>query len=151
MIPFWLKALMIGLLAAAIAAWGWTGGAASKQRDWDLAKAAQVAAQLAATEQARATEQALTKKVNDANTARAVERQKADRIASELRADSDRLRNEFGAFIRGTPGESVATCVERGEATGLVLSEAIRVAGTMAEAGEICEADKRALIAAWPR
>lgn len=148
---FVLRILAPLLIALAVFAWGYSVGGASKQRAWDLATAAQVKAQLAATEAARATEQALQAKVQEAQRNGQLEKARSERAAALLRADADRLRSEFAAFIRGTPGEPIAACVERGEATGVVLVEAIRTSGEMAEAGEQCEADKRTLIAAWPK
>jgi hypothetical protein len=146
-----IKLALAAALLAGIAAWGWAGGAASVKKEWQLATAKQVAEQLVATEQARATEQALQQKVQEAQRNGQLEKARSERTAALLRADADRVRSEFAAFIRGTPGESREACVERGEATGVVLVEAIRTSGEMAEAGEQCEADKRTLVAAWPR
>lgn len=153
MIPYGLI-LRIGLpliLLAAFGAWCWTGGKASERKVWKAKESAQIEAQLAASEQARAKETALQIKVEQANEARKLDNQKNARVAAKLRGDNERLRGEFTAFIRGTPGESSDACVERGEAAGVVLLQAVSVAGEFAEAGEACEADKRALISAWPK
>jgi hypothetical protein len=145
-----LKALALVAVVAGLFFYGYTAGRASERKEWKLKEAAQVAAQLAATEQARATEQALQKRVNDANTALQTERAKHSRIAADLRTQRDSVRDELSTFIRGSATDTLPSCVERGEAAGVVLLEAVRVAGEFAEAGETCEADKRALIAAWP-
>jgi hypothetical protein len=64
------------VVAVVLFAWGYSAGGASKQRAWDLATAAQVKAQLAATEAARAKEQELQAKVTEANNALTQERAK---------------------------------------------------------------------------
>ena len=145
--PLLLTILIVGGLFL----FGHSSGSASVQRTWDADKARQVAAQLAATEQARAVEQQLQAKVQEAQRNGQLEKARSERAAALLRADADRVRSEFAAYIRGPANDTITACVARGEATGLVLSEAIRVAGEMAEAGEQCETDKRTLIAAWPK
>jgi hypothetical protein len=151
MIPLWIKLIAVAALAAAIAGWGYVGGKASVQAKWDAERAVQLAAQLEATEKARATEQALQARVTEANNALQTERSKHARVAATLRTERDGLRQSITGFIRGAATDTISACVERGEAVGVVLIEAVSVAGEFAEAGESCEADKRALIAAWPR
>jgi hypothetical protein len=150
MIPLWLKALVLAVIVAAFGGWCWMGGAASKQKEWDLATAKQVAAQLAATEQARATEQALQLKVNEANNARAIERAKADRIAAGLRADADRLRGDIAQFASGSAEEPAAACRERAATLGSLLDNALRTSGECTAQAESVAADLRATLAAWP-
>ena len=151
MIPIWLKLLVLGTLVAGLISFGWVGGKANERKAWQLKEAAQVKAQLDDSEHARIVEQALQAKVVEAQRNGQAEKVRSERAAALLRADADRVRSEFAAYISGPANDTITACVERGKATGVVLDAAISVAGAMAEAGEVCEADKRTLIAAWPK
>jgi len=150
-IPWYLKLLGVGALIAALVGWGWVGGKASERNVWKVKEAKMIQSAFDMSERARLKEQADRERITKAEQNGLDEKAKAERDAALLRADADRVRSEFAAYIRGPANDSISACVARGEATGLVLSEAISVAGAMAEAGEVCEADKRTLIAAWPK
>jgi hypothetical protein len=149
-VPLWAKALIVAAIVAAFGGWCWTGGKASERKVWQLKEAAQVAAQLAATEQARATEQALQLKVTEANNARAIERAKAYRIAAGLRADADRLRGDIAQFASGSAEDTASACRDRSATLGSLLDDALRTSGECAAQAESVAADLRATLAAWP-
>lgn len=151
MIPLWAKLLAAAALVAGLVGWGWSGGAASKQKEWDLAKAAQVQAQLEATEQARATEQALQQRVNDANTALQTERTKHARVAAGLKRDADSLRDSIASFAGGKPDDTATACGERAATLGALLDDALRASGECASQAESVASDLRATLAAWPK
>jgi len=149
-IGFILRILGPVLVALAVFAWGYSMGSASTQRKWDAEKARMIQSAFEMSERARFKEQADRERLAKAEQNGQTEKAKAERDAAVLRADADRVRSEFAAYIRGPAQDSISACVARGEATGLVLEQAIRVAGEMASAGESCESDKRTLIGAWP-
>ncbi len=153
MIPYGLilKALALVAVVAGLFFYGYTAGKASERKVWKLEKATMLQSAFDMSERARAKEQADRERLTKAEQNGLTEKAKAERDAALLRADADRVRSEFAAYIRGPANDTISACVARGEATGLVLSEAIRVAGEMASAGEQCEADKRTLMAAWPK
>ena len=138
------------LVALAVFAWGYSMGGASKQRAWDLATAAQVKAQLAATEAARAKEQALQAKVTEANNALTAERQKHARVAAALKLDAARLRDDISKFASGSPEESTAACRDRSATLGTVLESVLSDYRTCTTAAETHAADLRAVLDAWP-
>jgi hypothetical protein len=149
-IGFILRILGPVLAALAVFAWGYSMGGASKQRDWDVEKARMIQSAFEMSERARLKEQADRERLAKAEQNGQTEKAKAERDAALLRADADRVRSEFAAYIRGPAQDTLAACVARGEATGVVLEQAIRTSGEMAVAGEQCEADKRTLMGAWP-
>ena len=151
MIPWYFKLLGVGALIAALVGWGWVGGKSSERKAWQLKEAAQVAAQLAATEHARAVEQALQERVNDANTALQVERQKHARVASALRADADKLRSDIAKFASGGTGDTVDACNQRATTLGAVLDGVLSDYRACTNSAETVAADLRAIVAAWPR
>ena len=138
------------LLAIILFGWGYSAGSASKQRAWDLATAAQVKAQLAATEAARATEQALQAKVKEANDARQAEKAKSERAAALLRAESDRLRSDIARFASAKPDDTAAACGERSATLGGLLETALRTSEDCAVEGERVAEELRAVLRAWP-
>jgi hypothetical protein len=137
-------------IAVGVFTWGYSAGSASTQRKWDLATAAQVKAQLAATEAARATEQALQIKVKEAEDARQQDNAKNARIASGLRADRDRLRDSIAGFASGPAEDSADACRNRAATLGNVLATALRSAEECAGAAESLANDVRTLQRAWP-
>ena len=139
------------LLAIVLFAWGYSAGSASKQRAWDLATAAQVKAQLAAIEAARAAEQALQAKVKEANDARQAEKAKSERAAALLRAESDRLRSDIARFASAKPDDTAAACGERSATLGAVLDGVLSDYRACTESAESVAADLRAVMSAWPR
>lgn len=149
-IRFGLPVLIVLGVIAGLIGFGYSTGSASTQRKWDAATAIQVQAQLAATEQARATEQALQAKVSEASHARERDRIKNNRIAADLRAGADRLRSDIAAFAGGGPNDPAAACSERAATLGSVLDGVLSDARTCAAGAETVADDLRAMIAAWP-
>jgi type II secretory pathway pseudopilin PulG len=151
MIPsFVIKGLIVAAVVAAFGFWAWTGGKASERKDWLVKEAAQVAAQLAATEAARATEQAWQTKLNEAQHNGKLEKDKAARVIAGLRLERDGLRQSITGFTSVRPDDTSETYRERCTATGSLLQEALRVSEACADDGERISADLRSVLAAWP-
>jgi hypothetical protein len=137
-------------IAVGVFTWGCSAGSAYTQRKWDLANAAQVQAQLEATEAARATEQALQRKVKEAEDARRQDNAKNARIAAGLRADRDRLRDSIAGFASGPAEDSADACRSRAATLGTLLDQALRTSEECAGAAESLANDVRALQRGWP-
>lgn len=146
-----LKWGVAGLLVAAFGAWCWTGGAAHKQKEFDLYKGEQAKAALLESEKARATEQALQRKVDDANTSLQAERAKHARVAAGLRAELGGLRDSISVFTSAKPDDTATSLSERCATTGSLLEEALRTSEACAIEGEQVAADLRAVLTAWPK
>lgn len=138
------------VLAIGLFGWGYSAGAAGKQRAWDLAAAAQVKAQLAATEQARTAERALQLKVSEVERARQTDRARSARVAADMRAESDSLRSDIARFASGGTDDSGRPATGRAEQLGQLLDAALQTAGECAIRGENDAAIARGLLAAWP-
>jgi len=147
---FLLRILGPLVIAIGLFGWGYSAGGASKQRAWDLATAAQVKAQLEASEQARATETALQAKVKEAQDARQLDKVRNDRIAAGLRASADKLRNEIAGFAGGASGDSVEACNQRAATLGTVLDSVLSDYRACTVSAETTAADLRAVVSAWP-
>jgi len=148
---FLLRILGPLVIALGLFAWGYSAGGASRQRDWDLATAAQVKAQLAATEQARATERELQARLNEAQRNGQLEKDKAARVIAGLRVERDSLRDSITNFTSHRTDDSEQTYRERCTTTGSLLQEALRVSEACAIEGEQVASDLRAVLMAWPR
>lgn len=153
MIPWGFVLRIAGpvVVAVILFGWGYSAGGASKQRAWDLATAEQVKAQLAATEAARAKEQALQLKVTEATNALIAERAKHARVAAALKLDADRLRNDIAGFARGGAEDTAAACGERAATLGVVLDGVLSDYRACTAGAEATAADLRSVLAAWPR
>ena len=151
MIPWYFKLLGVGALIAALVGWGWVGGKASERNAWQLKEAAQVAAQLAATEHARAVEQALQERLNEAQRNGQLEKDKAARVIASLRVERDGLRDSITGFTSPRTDDSIEAYRIRCTATGGLLQEALRVSEACAADGERIGADLRTVLEAWPK
>jgi hypothetical protein len=140
------------LLGASIAAIG-----AYKVQDWRYTgqineiKAAQAEAVNTATREARAHESARFKGVQDAQAAAQTRAQVARRDADRARGELDRLRNDLAATRGGVPGESVAACVVRADASADVLTQCAAAYLDLAAIADRHASDARTLIEAWPK
>ena len=150
MIPGYFKLLALGALIAALIGWGWVGGKASERRAWQLKEAAQVAAQLAASEKARIVERELQQRVDDANAALQVEKTKHARIAAALKRDADGLRESIAKFASGPSGDPQCAATGRAVALGELLDAALQAAIGCAIRGENDAAIARGLYSSWP-
>lgn len=149
--PLLLRIGLPLLLALGVFAWGYSSGSASKQRAWDLATAAQVTAQVAASEAARAAEAAHEARIKEAQRARQTENSRNERIAADLRADADRLRGDIAAFAGGPAEDSIAACDGRAATLGELLGDALRTSQACAGQAEDLGGDLRSVLEAWPR
>ena len=152
MIPwaFILRLLWPVALAVAIFGFGYSVGGASKQRAWDLANARVVKEQLAQSEAARKVEEGLRKQVQEAQNAREAERVRNNRIASGLRNERDRMRDELSKYASGTPTDSCDAIRERATTLGELLGSALSANQGCTEAAESLASDVRVLRSAWP-
>lgn len=109
----------------------------------DLAKAN--ADNAAATTQLQATKE---RAENDLQA----ERSRAARRAAAAVATDRLVRDSIADFARGAGADqtSVVACLDRSKALGDLLGESVRVQNALAEDGESCEANIRALRLAWP-
>ena len=149
----WLSLLRIVgpmVLAIGLYVYGYSSGKAAKQKDWDVAKAAQVLEQLKAVEKARVTEAAWATKLQDAQNARELDNKRNARIATGLRNELDGLRGDITTFARGPAEDSIRSCGERATGLGQLLGQALRTSEECAGRGEAVSADLRAVLAAWP-
>lgn len=148
--PIWLKALLVASIVAGFFGYGWTGGKASERKDWLAKEALQVKAQLAATEAARAKEQAWQFQLTEAQRNGQLEKDKAARVIASLRTERDGLRQSITAFTSARPDDTAEAYRQRCTATGSLLQEALRVSEACAADGEQVSADLRAVLSAWP-
>jgi hypothetical protein len=146
----WLTILGVLAVVAGICGFGYSAGQASTQRAWDKDKAVRMQSAFDMSERARATEAALRDKKEEAERHGQAEKVRSNHAAAVLRADADRVRSDFNAYLSGPANDTTAACVGRGKATGALLEEAMRVTGEMASDGESCEANVRTLLGAWP-
>lgn len=149
-IPLWAKALILTTFLTSLIGFGWAGGSSHKQKEWNLAKAAQIQAQLKESEHARQTETALQLKVQEAQNAREAESVKNRRIAAGLRAERDGLRDEIAAFASGSTSDTGDACRERATSLGILLEGALRTSEECANSAETLSGDVRSLRSAWP-
>jgi hypothetical protein len=116
-----------------------------------LYKADQARAALLATEQARATEQALQAKVTEAQRNGQLEKDRAARVIAGLRSERDGLRDTITGFASPRPDDTGEAYRVRCTATGSLLQEALRVSEACADDGERISADLRTVLEAWPK
>jgi len=151
--PYSLVFKILGplLLVAALMGWAWTGGKANERKVWQLKEAAQVREQLAAQEQARATELALQAKVTEANNALILERAEHARVAAGLKRDADKLRGAIARFAGGGANDTLAACNTRATTLGVVLDRVLSDYQLCTARAEAAAGDLRAVIKAWPK
>lgn len=100
---------------------------------------------------ARAKEQALQTKLQEAQNA-AKEREKkllADAVAA--RAESGRLRDDIATFRRQLPGLTEAAVRKYADTASIVLSECQSRYSELAEAVDRIDNDRQTLVEAWPK
>lgn len=80
------------------------------------------------------------------------ERSRAATRAAAAVATDRLVRDTVTAFASGAGADqtSVLACIDRSKALGDLLAESVRVQSALAEDGESCEANIRALRLAWP-
>ena len=138
------------VLALGLYVYGYSSGKAAKQKDWDVAKAAQIQEQLKGIELARATEIEWATKLQEAQHARELDNKRNARIATGLRNELDGLRGDITTFARGPAADTIASCGERAASLGQLLGQALRTSEECAGRGEAVSADLRSVLGAWP-
>jgi hypothetical protein len=150
--PYGLILRILGplLIAGIVFMFGFSNGEARIQRKWDLATAAQVKAQLAATDAARAKEQAWQFQLTEAQRNGQLEKDRTARVIASLRTERDGLRQSIAGFTSARPDDTAEAYRERCASTGNLLQEALRVSEACAADGERVSSDLRTLLMAWP-
>lgn len=123
------------------------------QRDigYDKAVAEYTAAALVATQAARAKEQALQTKVNEAQHAAKIRETKLAADAGRARSESERLRGDLAA-IRGDLPRLTRDAVNRyADAASIVFDQCQREYQDMAANADRLASDRQTLIDAWPK
>ena len=138
------------ILAIGLYGYGYSSGKTSKQKDWDVAKAAQIQEQLKSIEKVRATEAAWATKLQEAQNARELDNARNARIASGLRTELNGLRGDIATFARGPAEDTASACGERAASLGQLLGQALRTSEECAGRGEAVSADLGAVLGAWP-
>jgi cytochrome c556 len=89
-------------------------------------------------------------KVSRAQQDRQLEIQAVERLADDLRAERDGMRDDIADYVAGCAGDSLAACSERAAALGELLDRALQADARSAGAAEEHARDVRALLSAWP-
>lgn len=143
-------AVAILLTCMAIFAVGWSHGADSVQARWDKAKAVQMQAAIAAEQDARAKEQSMNKKLQEAENA-ATEREKKLRADYAAAHAAARGMRDTVAAVRGElPAATADACRSTADAALAVLGECSDRYREVAEAADGHATDVRTLSEAWP-
>lgn len=143
-------AVAILLTCMAIFAVGWSHGADSVQARWDKAKAVQMQATIAAEQEARAKEQSMNKKLQEAENA-ATEREKKLRADYAAAHAAARGMRDTVAAVRGElPAATADACRSTAAAALAVLGECSDRYREVAEAADGHAADVITLSEAWP-
>ena len=151
--------LISGLGMASAGLYGLATGKRQERQVWEARvekmRATAAEAALKASTAYRAIESELARVKQEAESALNQERIKNARIAADLaraRTERDGLRDQIAAFAagRGTTDDSLPACLVRAQALGVLLNKALQSGEGSAGDGESCEADKRALLRAWP-
>lgn len=143
-------AVSVALTCLAIFAVGWSHGADSVQVRWDKAKAVQLQAALAAEHEARAKEQSINQKLQEAENA-ASEREKklrADYAAAHAAARG--LRDTVAVLSGELSAATTEACRATAAAALAVLGHCSDRYRTVAEAADGHASDVRTLTEAWP-
>lgn len=143
-------AVAILLTCLAVFAVGWSHGADSVQSRWDKAKAVQMQAAVAAEQEARAKEQSMSQKLQEAVNA-ATEREKklrADYAAAHSAARG--LRDTLAAVRGELSSATTDSCRATADAALAVLGECSDRYREVAEAADGHASDVRTLTEAWP-
>lgn len=142
--------MAILLTCMAIFAVGFSHGADSVQSRWDKVKAVQMQAAIAAEQEARAKEQSMNQKLQEAVNA-ATEREKklrADYAAAHSAARG--LRDTVAALRRGLPADSAEACRNTADTALAVFGECADRYQRLAEAADGHANDAQLCRAAWP-
>jgi hypothetical protein len=160
LIPTWGWLILGGLAIASGFAWhenavhaARVGGRAEVQAKWDADKLARSTLALDTIKEYRAKDQVLNTKLQESENARQSENAKNARIAADLRAQRDGLRNDIANFASGSGGPSedtVTAARDRAATLGRVLGEALRTSEECAGDAEALSADLRSVLGAWP-
>ena len=113
-------------------------------------RAAQVAAALAYSENARQIEAQHAERITDAQRTREQEQARSRRAADLLRTERDGLRNAIASYAAGPADDTASACSARAASLGALLDDAMRVAAACAAGAEQHATDVRALRDAWP-
>lgn len=115
------------------------------------AEAAQLAATLEATREARATESRRNLNTQEAIHASTIRAQRARADADAARAELDGLRSDLAAGAAAASGESPAACAQRAAALSDVFGQCAARYRDLAERADRHADDARTLMDAWPR
>lgn len=153
LIPYRLLAAVVAVLLTflAVFALGWTYGEDHVQESWNQAKADQTAAWQKAELDARAKEQSMNQKLQEAQNA-ATEREnklRADYAAAHDAANG--LRDTINALRGRLSATTADACVATAGSSLAVLGECADRYRAVAEAADGCFSDRQALIEAWPK
>lgn len=144
-------AVAILLTCMAIFAVGWSHGADSVQARWDKAKSVQMQAAIAAEQEARAKEQSMNQKLQEAENA-ATEREKKLRADYAAAHAAARGMRDTVAAVRGElPAATADSCRSTADAALAVLGECSDRYREVAEAADGHASDVRTLTEAWPQ
>ena len=144
-------AVAVLLTCLAIFAVGWSHGADSVQSRWDKAKAVQMQAAIAAEQEARAKEQSMNQKLQEAENA-ATEREKKLRADYAAAHAAARGMRDTVAAVRGElPAATADACRSTADAALAVLGECSDRYREVAEAADSHASDVRTLTEAWPQ
>lgn len=143
--------LLLAALAASGLLCGWLGWQLHQAKA-ELAEERQTTLRVALThaENARKTTAAWAGKVNRAQKAREAELQAVARLADDMRAERDRLRDDGAAYAAGSADDTLAACRDRAATLWQLLDGALQASERSAGAAEAHAADVRALLGAWP-
>ena len=148
---WWLRIVGPLVIAAGLYFYGHSSGKAAKQKDWDVAIAAQLRAQVIAVEKRIETEAEWNAKLQEAQHARELDNARNARIASGLRNELNGLRGDITTFARGPAQDSATACGERATGLGQLLGQALRTSEECAGRGEAVSADLRSVLMSWPK
>ncbi len=125
-------------------------GAARVQAQWDQDKIERAAETIKAVAQARAQEQAHTRKVQESLNAANTRAQKAQAAADIARRAADSLRDDLSTARADLPGASPGSVREYTATLQTVLGECTREVERLATAAQGHASDALTLQEAWP-
>lgn len=149
-IPMPYKLLALAVVGAGLVALGWRFGAGSVQADWDKEKAIQAQAALNAEQLARAKEQSINRKFQEAQNAATKREQILKADADAARAAAGGLRNTIAALRRELSTATASACRQTADAALAVFGECSDTYQRVAEAADGHASDLRTLTDAWP-
>lgn len=145
-----IVAIAIALVCLAIFSAGWSVGAGRVQSQWDSEKIVQQQQAHAAEMAARAKEQSLINKSQEAQNAATIREQKIRADADAARAAAGGLRNTIAALRGQLSSTTAEACRSTADAALAVFGDCQARYGALAEAADRHASDVKHCLDAWP-